>query len=139
MNPWMVVAYALLLIFQAVGTEAAALRYEPSVVELTGTVALEEHFGPPGFGEDPQSDAREVIAVLILDMPVSVEGDPPNVGFNQTSYANVHRIQLVRGHTDPPFSPYAGKHVAVSGTLYEGFTGHHHTDVLISVQSITVR
>jgi len=123
----------------SLSASAASLRYEPSVVELGGTVVLEEHFGPPGFGEDPKTDLVELIAVLVLDEPISVEGDPQGDGLNQTSYSDVRRLQLVRAYTDPPFSPYAGKHVAVSGTLYEGFTGHHHTDVLIRVRSIAVR
>jgi hypothetical protein len=80
-----------------------------AVVELSGTVALEEHFGPPGFGEDPKTDAVELIAVLVPDAPVSVEGDQPGEGFNETTYTDVRRLQLVRGYSDPPFSPYAGK------------------------------
>src|SRR5689334_20519142 len=90
---------------------AAALRYEPAVVELAGTVVLEEHFGPPCFGDEPMTDSIELIAVVVLDEPVSVLGDAPNDGFNQTSFATVRRVQLVRRYTDPPFSPYAGKHV----------------------------
>ena len=123
----------------ALPASAASLRYEPAVVELSGTVTLEEHFGPPGFGEDPKTDAVELIAVLVPDAPVSVEGDRAGEGFNETTYTDVRRLQLVRGYTDPPFSPYAGKHVVVSGTLYEGFTGHHHTDVLVRVESLAVK
>jgi hypothetical protein len=120
-------------------TSAASLRYEPAVVELSGTVVLEEHFGPPGFGEDPKTDLVELTAVLVLDAPISVVGDTPGEGFNQTSYPDVRRLQLVRGYSDPPFSPYAGKHVVVLGALYEGFTGHHHTDVLVRVERIAVQ
>jgi len=133
MKSWMAFAFALLLTLQAFRGEAATtvLRYEPAIVQLTGTVVLEEHFAPPGFGEDPKADSRELVAVLVLDEPVSVQGDPPNAGFNPTSYPDVRRVQLVRACTHPRFSPYAGKHVVVSGTLYEGFTGHHYTDVLV--------
>jgi hypothetical protein len=74
---------------------AAELRYEPAVVELTGIVVLEEHFGPPCFGDSPMTDQRELIAVLVPDKPVSVQGDPPGAGLNETSYSNVRRIQLV--------------------------------------------
>ena len=117
--------------------DAAALHYGPAVVELTGTLVLEEYFGPPGFGEDPKTDSRELYAILVLDAPVSVEGVPADL--IDKTYPDVRWVQLVRGIADPPFSPYQSMHVIVSGTLYGRHTGHHHTDVLLIVQSIAVR
>jgi hypothetical protein len=134
------VAYLLCAVHSAaLPVAAASLQYEPSVVELSGTVVLEEHYGPPGFGEDPRTDAVELIAVLVLDAPISVEGDADPQSLNQSSHMDVSRVQMVRTYADPPFAPYAGKHVVVSGALYEGHTGHHHTDVLITVERIAVR
>jgi len=142
MDAWTRTFVSLLLVVSQLiplCASAASLQYEPTVVELRGTVALEEHFGPPCYGESPQTDSVELIAVILLDEPVSVEGDADPQSLNGTSYMDVRRLQLVRPYSDPPFSPYAGKHVVVSGTLYEGFTGHHHSDVLIHVQGISVQ
>jgi uncharacterized protein DUF4431 len=101
-------------------------------------VVLEEHFGPPGFGEDPKTDSKEMIAKLVLDAPITVEGDSSD-SLNRTTYTNVRRIHMARGRIDLTFSTYVGRRVTASGTLYEGHTGHHHTDVLITVQSIAAR
>ena len=142
MNVWTRAFVSLVsVVFQLIplSASAASLQYEPAVVELRGIVALEQHFGPPCYGESPQTDSVELIAVILLDEPVSVEGDADPQSLNGTSYTDVRKLQLVRGYSDLPFSPYAGKHVVVSGTLYEGFTGHHHTDVLIRVETIAVR
>jgi hypothetical protein len=79
MKVWTTLFFSLLLAgFQLFPrpVNAAALQYDPAVVELTGTVVLEEFFGPPGFGEDPKTDSRELYAILVLDAPVSVEGVP---------------------------------------------------------------
>jgi Domain of unknown function (DUF4431) len=137
---WTVTLFSLLLAsfrLFSLPVHAAALHYEPAVVELTGTVVLDEYFGPPGFGEDPKTDSRELYAILVLDAPVSVEGVPGDL--IDKTYPDVRRVQLVRGADDRPFSPYQGMHVVVSGTLYGRHTGHHHTDVLLIVQSIAAR
>jgi hypothetical protein len=114
---------------------AASLSYEPVVVELAGRVVLEEHFGPPGFGKDPKTDLKGLLAFLILDEPVSVEGDPGDA-INQTR-TDVRRVQLVS--TDIRFLRYEGARVAVSGTLFGRHTGHHYADVLIFVEMLDVR
>jgi hypothetical protein len=137
---WMFILQSLLLVgleLFSLPARATALEYEPAVVELTGTVVLEEHFGPPGFGEDPQNDSSGLVPILVLDVAVTVEGTPGDL-INQT-YRDVRRVQLVRGVGDAPFSPYQGAHVTVSGTLYGRHTGHHHTDVLIVVRTVAVR
>jgi|SRR5882672_4463542 len=112
----------------------ARLHYEPVLVQLSGTVVIESQFGPPNYGENPATDMQVKIAVLELDRPVSVVGDPKDE-FNQESVDNIQRMQLVdlKGGR---FSPYAGKHVRVSGTLFHAITGHHYTDVLLTVRTI---
>ena len=37
-----------------------------------------------------------------------------------------------------PHKNMIGKNVIVIGALFHGFTGHHHTDVLMRVQSISL-
>jgi hypothetical protein len=89
------------------------------------------------MGKTPETDSRDLIAVLRLDKPVSVAGDPKSVS-NTESFSDIERIQLVtlRG---TKFSPYEGKPVSIVGTLYAGFSGHHYTDVLVIVRRIEVR
>ena len=120
-----------------ISSSPPALRYEPAVVRLRGTVELEWQYGPPNYGENPETDSRDLIAVLQLDKTVSVAGDPKSSS-NTESFDNVERIQLVT-LDGRPFSPYAGKPVEVVGTLFARLTGHHYTDVLVIVKRIEVR
>ena len=113
-----------------------ALHYEPAVSTLTGTLMAEEFFGPPNYGANPQSDARETAYILYLDMPVTVVGDPKDA-LNPDTFDGVTRIQLVPD-TDGTIIGLAGRHVSVTGVLFQHHTGHHYTEILMQVSAITV-
>ena len=111
------------------------LHYEPSVVGLTGTIRMERHFGPPNFGQTPQTDRVETVPILILDRPVTVQGSPGSP--DGDSYSHVTRVQLVvaiPGGND--LSGFAGKHVLATGRLFEKVSGENFTDVLLDTQQI---
>src|SRR5690606_37868318 len=50
------------------------LDYWPAVVELKGELSVETFFGPPNFGEDPETDTKERHWILTLDKPINVRG-----------------------------------------------------------------
>jgi hypothetical protein len=110
------------------------LSYQPVAVELKGTLTIKTYYGPPNYGENPDTDAKEILPVLILEAPVNVRGNAdPNAGFDRKSVNDVREIQLV---LTTPHREFIGKTVLVKGTLFHAFTGHHHTDVLMDVRSI---
>jgi hypothetical protein len=110
------------------------LSYEPTVVQLKGTLSVKTYYGPPNYGENPESDAKEALPILILSKPVNVRGNPdPKAGFDRRSVEDVREIELV---LTMPHKEFIGKTVLVKGTLFHAFTGHHHTDVLMQVRSI---
>jgi hypothetical protein len=53
-------AIVFLLFFAALHPVYAAqeVTYEPSNVQLSGTIVYEQFYGPPNFGEDPKTDAK---------------------------------------------------------------------------------
>jgi len=110
------------------------LDYWPAVVELEGKLDIKTIFGPPNFGENPETDSKERSWILSLSKPINVLGktDDPDLGLS-TSVENVRILQLVlpKSHKE-----LIGKKVIVKGTLFHAHTGHHHTDVLMDVQSI---
>ena len=112
---------------------AACLPYEPAKVTLTGAVHRVKAFGAPGFGENPRTDAREDYDSLRLDQPIctigAAGGDDPHSG--------VKEMQLVflGSHAAVPL----GRPVAISGSLFAQQTGHHHTEVLITVDRMSPR
>jgi len=120
--------------FAETAQEKEWLSYQPTVVELKGTLTVKTYYGPPNYGENPDTDAREELPILILKQPINVRGNPdPRAGFDRKSVADLQEVQLV---LTTPHKEFIGKRVVVKGTLFHGFTGHHHTDVLMDVRSI---
>ncbi len=89
-------------------------------------------YGPPNFGENPKTDSKELHRILVLDTPINVRGQT-DMDRGNDRVENVQEVQLV---TAKPLKEMIGKKVIVKGTLFRAHTGHHHTDVLIIVQSI---
>ena len=110
------------------------LSYQPTVVELKGTLSVKTYYGPPNYGENPDTDTKEALPILVLSKPVSVCGNPdPKAGFDRRTVEDVREIQLI---LTVPHKEFIGKTVLVKGTLFHAFTGHHHTDVLLDARSI---
>jgi hypothetical protein len=111
------------------------LHYEPATVTLTGTVRLEQHFGPPNFGENPRTDQRVQVAILVLDAPVDVEGNrvaPGQPPLDTTTYRRVQRVQLIGANA----ATLNGRHVSASGKLFEKIAAGQYTDVLLQVEGL---
>jgi hypothetical protein len=51
------------------------------------------------------------------------------------SVNNVRELQLV---FDGPLRKWVGKKLIVRGSLFHAHTGHHHTDVLLDAESISL-
>jgi len=127
-----------IFLFSFAGLNAAerVVEFGPAVIELTGIVVQEEHYGPPGFGANPESDAIDVVPILVLSKPITVQGrlsDP----LNSETLANVEKIQLIMSVGEDPYChEYVGNEVKVSGWLLTGNAKNHYTRVLMSVQTI---
>jgi hypothetical protein len=117
----------------ATNLAAQGLRYEPTVVQLSGTLVIEDHYGPPNFGEEPGTDSKERALILKLDAPIDVVGDPTGTT-NRSSFGDVRRIQLV-GLQARKLTERVGQHATVQGTLFEKLSAGHLTDVLLDVLS----
>lgn len=115
---------------------ANVFHYQPDIVMISGTLIGEMHYGPPTFGEDPKNDIKENIAILKLDSAISVIGNA-NDEINSDSFYDIIKLQVV-GYRLDKFREYIEKHVTITGYLYEKITAENFTDVLISVDQITV-
>jgi Domain of unknown function (DUF4431) len=113
---------------------AACLHYDGSPVVLTGVVIKRTFYGPPGYGESPKDDTRETQALLRLDAPLCVDSSDPGEIYDRAD--NQHEITLIPNWKH--IKPYLGRRVEVTGTLSGALTGHHHTDVLMTVKRIKV-
>jgi hypothetical protein len=102
---------------------------EPSVSELVGVVEERTFPRPPNYDENP-TDAQETQLILVLLAPTCVKPSEPD-----KSWGPFTEITLVPIHTSSQSIP-RNKRIKVVGTLFEVHTGHHHTPLLMSVQSV---
>ena len=117
-----------------------AVHYEPEVVELSGTLICKTFPGPPDFVFDKAS-RPERCWILKLDTPATVEPSAPSDDINPDAFNQITEMQLVLTGDDliaRAKRTKSGKHLDIRGTLFESHTGHHHTQVLITVQSLRV-
>ena len=128
---------ALLVAFAGAGPAHAQrfLSYEPEVVELDGQLVVQSKYGPPNFGEQPKTDQKVRVPVLLLSQRVVVTGDQEDGKNSQTAY-NVRQVQLAFDRSETSHKTLIGKPVVVTGLLFQAHTGHHYTEVVMNVQSI---
>jgi hypothetical protein len=110
------------------------LSYEPEVVELDGQLVVQSKYGPPNFGEQPKTDQKVKVPVLVLRSGVSMlpaDDDGPN-----RSVYHIKQIQLAFSNSETSHKALVGKQVVVTGTLFHAHTAHHYTEVVMNVQSI---
>lgn len=108
-------------------------HFEPTVVELTGKLITKVFYGPPGYGENPKTDSKEKVAILQLTKPINVVAEK-NDQFNETRNG-VKEVQLIN-IKKIKLSTYLQRKVKLTGKLTSAVTGHHHTDMLIEIDSI---
>lgn len=115
---------------------AGCVQYEPEPVVLRGVIRRTTFPGPPNYESVADGDAPETYWVLHLEQPICVNAsaDP----FNEAR-SDVRQLQLVLSSTDDGYQRYRallGGKVQARGTLFGAHTGHHHTDVLLSVRDL---
>ena len=112
------------------------LHFEPAVESIVGTLVRKTFPGPPNYEDIKKGDQAETGWYVNLMAPVCLTGTPGD-DLNSEDVAGVKLIQLVLTHDEyKTHTRLVGKKVKATGTFFTGHTGHHHTDVLISVDRI---
>jgi hypothetical protein len=115
------------------------LAYEPAVVKLTGTVVRQTLPGPPNYESVRDGDQPETYWVLKLARPICVEADKTDdMGVNRAQ-EHIKSLELIfNDHAAyKKYKDLVLKEVVVTGTLSGSHTGHHHVDVLLTVENLT--
>ena len=110
--------------------------YEPSVVQLTGTLRECVCPGPPEYENIEMGDAPEHVFVLTLDHPVHVRELTPKEDFLDEPEDNVTEIQVAASSSEAQL--ILGKHIKISGTLFHAITAHHRTEVIMINDSMNI-
>lgn len=108
-----------------------------STSTVTGTLKIELYYGAPNYGESPETDAKEYTYILYPDTPINIiysvdssEFDVQFKGitkFQLTPLGNIGQLSL---------DPFVNKRITVTGEFFGKHTGHHHTDILMTVSKI---
>ena len=112
--------------------EEPCLHYMGDPVILSGIVTNRTFYGPPNYGENPDTDSRETQGILVLSKPICVDKNPN--GYDEAEKNQLEVTLVPNSKTN--LKDYLGKQVTVHGKLFHAFTGHHHTPVLIEIISI---
>ncbi len=120
----------LSLTSQANGASNPIYHYEPAISKLSGTIETEIHYGPPNYGENLNTDRPEKIYVLSLQSPITVEANKDDV-LNARTFENIYKLQIFSGSNEVNLGPLVGRKTRLTGKIFQGVSGHHHTDVLM--------
>jgi hypothetical protein len=127
-----------MLNFQSKKEEApfdSCLAYEPTVSTLAGVITKVDFPGTPEYQDFSKGGKKETYWILKLNKPFCVRGKESDT-LNVTE-ANVTEVQLVLGSMlYDKYRSLMEKPVTAKGTLFHAVTVHHHTQVLLQVQSI---
>lgn len=132
------VTVLIALMPSTVALSAQCLQYEPDVVLLRGMLVKLTFPGPPNYASIERGDMAEPAFYLDLEHAICVDArdeDSPNM----EAASGVTRVQIGARPRDragrPILLTLLRKPVLCRGTLFHAFTGHHHTPVLMTVQS----
>lgn len=135
--PLLVCSVLIAVAYPTTAQTQRSLHYEPETVELEGKLVIQSKYGPPNYGEDPKIDEKVRIPVLVLKTPVNVlPAEGQNDGINTEPVYRVRQIQLSFAASETDHRKLIGKNVVVRGTLFRAHTGHHYTDVVLTVRSV---
>ncbi|HZK33265.1 MAG TPA: DUF4431 domain-containing protein, partial [Tissierellaceae bacterium] len=107
----------------------------PSVSTIEGKLITRLQYGPPNYGENPDTDEKIYPFILQLDEPIDVIALEDDI--HNSDKFGVTEIQLApKCEQIEELKKYKNKPVKIQGTLFEALVGRHYTDVLISVDEI---
>jgi len=112
------------------------LKYLKDTREMAfvGKIELKDNYGPPNYGENPETDVIERYYFFIPNDQIILEYNFPD---NKES-GLVKEMQIV---ADPSIirDIYNSDYVyEIKGNLFMAFTGHHHSPILIDLHEINI-
>ena len=119
---------------QVVPFEDHTFNYDSSFV-ITGILTLEDFYGPPGYGEDPESDKIFQSWVLHLDQAINVI-ELSSVTTMNSTVEEVETVQFNAANFN--LELYEGTTIRLKGEFYSPHTGWHQERLLMTVEELVV-
>lgn len=116
---------------------SSKFHYEPEKFTLTGTIERQTFPGRPGYESIRHGDEIERGWYLRLSDPIDVEETKNDTDPNSSTERNVQILQLTwdSGSVEDLMHASTGKRVKLFGHLFHALSGHHHSRVLLWVDS----
>ena len=128
----MILGTTLLLAGARLQSQAPCLPYEPDSVQLSGRLIRRTDPGPPNYESIADGDTAETYFYLVLATPICTRA-----GSDSSSNAALDGVTLIQLNLDPAgfavLRSSLGRTITLRGTLYQGFSGHHHAPLVMSV------
>jgi hypothetical protein len=123
MSRRLILALALVLShagFCVAATCVAPVPRDDARLQITGVLFSVEKWGPPNFGEQPETDARWTAWIIRLPDPLRISGGARFAGKLWPAVSEIQIKMLLHvGSSNALLSPYEGKLVVVTGKLFE--------------------
>jgi hypothetical protein len=134
MNP---ARLALTLVLFCVVAAGKSAEPSPSIA-LEGTLEVGEFYGPPNYGENPDSDRVEHSLYLQLPAtPATQLADSKAITTLSSDAGRTYFVQIVVHDPERSVAEKAiGHRVQIVGVPFEPSTGHHRTPLLVDVKSL---
>lgn len=130
----------VLILTSKVFAANVVVKYEPTVIELSGILELRTYPGPPNYDSVKLGDEPERCYYLKLLKPIDVFpvlAEKSLINDAVEKDVNVIQLSLRNDSLSGHFKKIGfGKKVKLKGSLFHRHTGHHHTNVLMSVDDI---
>ena len=119
------------------GATDMSVYYEPAIISIEGILEKHTFPGRPNYANIAEGDEPERGVYLRLDAVIKQVMPNPKEIYSWEAENDITVMQL---SVDPKqyWSFREGDHVRLTGSLYQGHNGHHHTRVLMSVDKLEV-
>jgi len=96
-------------------------------IKIYGKIILKDNYGPPNYGENPETDIIETYYYILLQKPLRIKIN--NVNNDITTMQIIFNNNILKEYNiENTYKIY--------GNLFLATTGHHHTEVLVSANKI---
>lgn len=115
-------------------------NFGPSISKVEGKLTVRMFYGPPGYGENPETDKKLYPYVVQLYDPIDVIASEDD-DLHSADHLGINEVQVIpiNDQQTKTLNQYANKAIVVEGTLSEAVLGHaHHTDVVLEIESILI-
>jgi len=128
----------LAILYVRVGHANTCFEYEPKLATIAGTLNVKYYPGPPNFEDVNKGDAKEGALIVDVDSLFCVKGNPEDE-LNKEDLNNQRELQLVilKDALWPIINRNKGKKITVTGMLFQAMTGHHRTEVLMTLEKVS--